>query len=125
MDTIAKRVVELRHDMRLTQTEFAAKLGIGTSSLGMLEAGKRKFKDRHIRLISAVCGVSETWLRSGEGDPVGTDASPVVLSQLSAEKRAAVQTVLACEDEELKTLGKIALEFCFCLRDAGVDLQNH
>lgn len=120
METIAKRVVELRHDMHLTQKEFAQKLGIGTSTLAMLEAGKREFKDRHIWLISAVCGVSVTWLQSGEGDPVGIDIPPVRLSQLSPIKRAAVQTVLRCDDDDLKKIKDIVYSFCHDMYNAGV-----
>lgn len=123
-NTIAKRVIELRHEMRLTQQEFASKLGIGTSTLAMWEAGKRMIKDRHIRLISAVCGVSETWLRSGVGDPVGIDIPPVLLSQLSPIKRAAVQTILRFEDDELRILGNIAYSFCRDMQNANVKLQE-
>ena len=119
-NTIAKRVIELRHEMRLTQQEFASKLGIGTSTLAMWEAGKRMIKDRHIRLISAVCGVSETWLRSGVGDPVGIDIPPVLLSQLSPLKRAAVQTVLRCDDDDLKKIKDIVYSFCQDMYNAGV-----
>ncbi len=123
-NTIAKRVIELRHDMRMTQKEFAQKLGVAMSTLAMLEASKREFKDRHIRLISAVCGVSETWLRSGVGDPVGIDIPPVLLSQLSPIKRAAVQTILRFEDDELRILGNIAYSFCRDMQNADVKLQD-
>lgn len=59
------RIKILREKLNLSQKEFALKLGIGLSTLGMIEVGKRGILERHINLISKVFNVNEEWLRNG------------------------------------------------------------
>lgn len=66
--TVYDRIKQIREHMKMSQSQFAKKLGIGQSTLGMMEVGKRDVLDRHIITISSVCGVSEKWLRTGEGE---------------------------------------------------------
>lgn len=54
--------------MNLSQAEFAKSLGIGQSTLAMLEVGKRDILDRHIKTICSIYNVDEKWLRTGEGE---------------------------------------------------------
>lgn len=63
-----KRIKELRKALGLNQTEFSKKLGLSQSSLAMIEVGKRKYSDKHIRLIGSVFHVNEKWLRTGQGE---------------------------------------------------------
>ncbi len=68
----------------MTQSEFAKKLGIGQSTLAMMEVSKRDISDRHIKTICAIFSVNEEWLRSGEGEMfIATDKS--ILSNLASE----------------------------------------
>lgn len=53
----------------MTQADFAKALGIGQSTLAMMEVGKRDILDRHIKTICAIFGVDEHWLRTGDGEP--------------------------------------------------------
>ncbi len=59
------RIKILREKLNLSQKEFALKLGIGLSTLGMIEVGKREILERHINLICKVFNVNEEWLRNG------------------------------------------------------------
>lgn len=58
----------------MNQADFANLLGIGQSTLGMMEVGKRKISERHIKTICSICHVSEKWLRTGEGEMKVPDA---------------------------------------------------
>lgn len=71
MSTIYERLKEIRHSYHggMNQADFANLLGIGQSTLAMMEVGKRNITERHIRTISSICGVNEQWLRTGEGSP--------------------------------------------------------
>lgn len=52
----------------MNQKEFAEHLGLGQSTLAMIEVGKRTFNDRHIKIICSTFNVNEDWLRTGEGE---------------------------------------------------------
>lgn len=62
------RVKQIREKLKLNQAEFAKKIGLSQSTLAMIEVNKRTFSDKHIKLICSEFGVSENWLRTGEGD---------------------------------------------------------
>ena len=63
-----ERLKIIREYFGMTQSEFAKKLGIGQSTLAMMEVSKRDISDRHIKTICAICNVDENWLRTGEGE---------------------------------------------------------
>jgi len=63
-----ERLKEIRKSMNMNQTEFSQLLGIGQSTLAMMEVSKRDISDRHIKTICAICKVNERWLRTGEGE---------------------------------------------------------
>ena len=62
------RIKRIRADLKLTQSDFAAKLGVSQNYVWMLESGERTASDRIIRDICREFRVDETWLRTGEGD---------------------------------------------------------
>ncbi len=66
--SIYNRLKIARKALNLSQKSFAAGLGIGVSSLGMMETGKRAIKERHINNICTTYNINEHWLRTGEGD---------------------------------------------------------
>ena len=61
-----ERLKEIRRYFNMTQAEFAKKLGIGQSTLAMMEVNKRDLSDRHVKTICAICGINEEWLRTGK-----------------------------------------------------------
>lgn len=63
-----ERLKEIRAYENLNQAEFAKSLGIGQSTLAMLEVGKRDILDRHIKTVCSIYNVNENWLRTGEGE---------------------------------------------------------
>lgn len=62
-----ERLKRLRHELGLTQTEFAEKLHIKQSAYSSIESGKTKLNDRYISQICMTFDVNEHWLRTGEG----------------------------------------------------------
>lgn len=68
--SVGKRIKELRThpSVNLTQTKFGDRIGLGQTAIGMYENEQRNVAEQTIILISKEFGVSEEWLRSGEGD---------------------------------------------------------
>jgi transcriptional regulator with XRE-family HTH domain len=52
----------------MSQVEFAKSIYISNGYIAELECEHRKVNDRIIHLISLTFGVSEKWLKTGEGD---------------------------------------------------------
>lgn len=62
-----KRIAELRKELGLTQAEFSQKISLSRTGLASIERGVNNITDRTISDICRVFGVSEYWLRDGEG----------------------------------------------------------
>lgn len=69
MSEAGKRVKEIRTELKMTQDEFGARIGIKKSSLSQIENGKNALTQQNIVAICKVFNVNEPWLRTGEGDP--------------------------------------------------------
>jgi transcriptional regulator with XRE-family HTH domain len=52
----------------MSQVEFAKAIFISNGYIAELECEHRRVNDRILHLISMTFGVSEMWLKSGEGD---------------------------------------------------------
>lgn len=63
-----KRLKELRKTLKLTQTEFGRDLNLSFGHISDMEAGRKTITDRTISDICSRYHVSESWLRTGEGD---------------------------------------------------------
>ncbi len=66
--TIGERIRLVRKATRQTQAEFGEKIGLKQSSLGQIESSTRSATDRTILLICEKFNVSESWLRTGDGE---------------------------------------------------------
>ena len=69
MNSLGKRVKEIRSSLKMTQEEFGSKIGIKKNSLSQIESGKNSLTQQNIVAICKVFNVNESWLRTGEGDP--------------------------------------------------------
>ena len=67
MISINNRIKELRKKLDKTQESFADDLGISRPNVSNLESGNVKPTKQIIKAISAIYGVSEDWLISGNG----------------------------------------------------------
>ena len=74
MESIGERIKWIRTNPRngeskKTQEEFAKELGITRNTVATYEVGKSNPSDGAIALICNVFSISETWLRTGQGEP--------------------------------------------------------
>jgi len=65
--SINQRILEVRKAMGLNQKEFAERIKVSRSYIGVLEATDREINDRIIELICLNFSLNEKWLRSGTG----------------------------------------------------------
>lgn len=65
--TIGERIKQVRMTSGLSQEKFGAKIKIKGPSVSTIESGKSNASDQTISLICKEFGVSESWLRTGEG----------------------------------------------------------
>lgn len=63
-----ERIKKLRKLLKMNQTEFGTKIGVKQSSIAAYENGSRIPLDTVINSICREFGVSEAWLRDGEGE---------------------------------------------------------
>lgn len=112
------RLRTLRKAMGMNQSEFAARLGMSQSSIAMLETEKRKFNEKHLKLVCSTFGVRDQWLRNGEGEMFA--ASPYeseFLSIFSELRPETQQYLLAMARELVETQNRL-------LEGASIDKDN-
>lgn len=68
MDTINQRIDFLIKELGFTKTKFAESLHVSPQFVSSLCSGAKQPSDRTIADICREYGVSETWLRTGEGE---------------------------------------------------------
>ena len=66
--TIGERIKQIRKEKRLTLDKFGERIGFGKGAVSMMESGKSNVTNQTILSICREFGVSETWLRNGEGE---------------------------------------------------------
>lgn len=66
---IGERIKELRQKLGKTQQEFADSIGLKRNTVATYEMGKAIPSDRTISDICRVFHASDTWLRTGDGEP--------------------------------------------------------
>lgn len=65
---MGERIKALRKALGLTQQQFADGMGVKRNTIAQYESGRNAPIDAVIILICRTYGVSETWLRTGEGE---------------------------------------------------------
>ena len=79
-----ERLKKLRKSLKLTQQEFADRIGVKRNTIAQYESGRNAPIDAVITLICRTYGVSDTWLRTGEGDMfVARDRSEAIAQEVS------------------------------------------
>lgn len=90
------RLKKLRKTLGLNQKKFAEPLNLSGSGIANYEQGIRPLTDRSISDICRVYGVSEQWLRTGEGEMFE------VGSNIDTELTALVAQLINSDDTWLK-----------------------
>jgi transcriptional regulator with XRE-family HTH domain len=65
--TVNERIRQVRKALKLSQAQFAKAMFISNGYIAELECGHKNANDRIIHFISVTFGVSEAWLKTGEG----------------------------------------------------------
>lgn len=68
ISTMAERFKEIRKKFGLSQSDFAAKIRVTPSAISNIETGSRGSSGAMILNICREFGVSEEWLKTGEGE---------------------------------------------------------
>ena len=93
--TEGERVKWLRRELGLTLEKFGEKLGVQKSAISKLEHDQCSISDQMAKSICREYGVREEWLRTGEGDPFGSQT-------VNQSILAFANSVMADEDESFR-----------------------
>ncbi|MDR1479407.1 MAG: helix-turn-helix domain-containing protein [Planctomycetaceae bacterium] len=66
--TVNKRIRLVRQTLNMTQADFSKAIYVSTGYTAGIENEHRIANDRIIHLVSLTFGVSEQWLKTGEGE---------------------------------------------------------
>lgn len=66
--SVGERIKKIRQSKDLTQQKFCEQIGLKRNSISLVESGKRNISDQAIKSICREFNVSETWLRTGDGE---------------------------------------------------------
>jgi transcriptional regulator with XRE-family HTH domain len=66
--TVNKRIRLVRQTLNMTQAAFSKAIYVSNGYTAGIENEHRIANDRIVHLVSITFGVSETWLKTGEGD---------------------------------------------------------
>ena len=92
---IKDRIKELRKAKGLTQFEFADRLKVSRNNIAGYETGRTEPSGSAISLICRTFSVSETWLRTGEGEMFSDTAREEQIAAFMGD-------VLAAESEDFR-----------------------
>ena len=106
--TVNERIKEVRRILGMTQKQFAERIAVSVSYLSDMERGDTNVNDRVVRLVSMEFGVSEHWIRTGEGSMYNNEQN------VNAAKLLSVFNSLAPEYQQ----GALAM------LDVLADIQN-
>jgi len=66
--SVNQRFKEARKALKMSQLDFAKAMCISNGYLSDIENDSRKANDRIVKLASMIFGISENWLKTGEGE---------------------------------------------------------
>ena len=93
MLNLGERIKKVRKELDLTQQKFAEQIGTTQNNIASYEIGRREPSAAAINNICKTFNVSETWLRTGEGEMFQPLSRDDELSQ--------VFSAIAASDDEL------------------------
>lgn len=115
-----ERIKLVRKFAGLTQAEFAVRIGIKPNTVTSYETGLRTPSDAVILSISREFGISETWLRTGDGEmvlrPDPDDEIDRILAQISASDDELIRRIIRAywrlDEKEKAAISKLIDGLC-------------
>lgn len=112
------RIKEVRKQLKLTQAEFGERIGVKGNTITGYETGLRSPSDAVITSICREFHVSETWLRTGEGEMFLQLSRDEELTKFFGEvsfgnsdfKRRFISVLSRLDEREWELLEKMARE---------------
>lgn len=122
---IGKRIAMIRKEVKVTQQEFANRVGCTRSAVANYEVGINEPIDMVIRSICREFGVSESWLRTGEGSMFLPQTQEEEMSRLfgrmvknrDTDRERLVAMLLKLSDEEIAWVKERVLEIADSFRE--------
>lgn len=113
-----ERIRDLRKALGLTQQDFADRLGVKRNTVALYETGKSGISDGIIKSICREFGVSEEWLRTGEGEmfvprtknQVITDFMADLVMEDDSFKKRIIEALAQLDAKDWEELERIALK---------------
>lgn len=87
-ETVGDRIKRIRTEKGLKPQDLSYRTGISQLYIDDAEKGREPLPGPMIRALAAELGVSETWLRTGEGSPEGSIATEALRMASMLEKEA-------------------------------------
>ena len=115
--THGERVRDLRKHFGLTLEQFGKNLGVGKTAISKIEKNERGLTEQMVVAICREYGVSEKWLRDGEGEmfvPVTRNekiarfAGELMKEETSEFRRQIVEILADLNDEQWDALADFA-----------------
>ncbi|MDD2981725.1 MAG: helix-turn-helix transcriptional regulator [Hespellia sp.] len=78
------RLKDVRKALKMSQDEFAERIGMKGSSISMLESGKRNMTEQVVKAVCKEYNVDYLWMTTGEGE-MFTDLPETILDELAIE----------------------------------------
>lgn len=112
-----ERIKKIRNELKLTQQEFADKLGTPRGNIAGYEVGRQSPSNAAISLICEKFNVNEGWLRTGEGDMFLQISKENQLMQWAAKilrdesdsfRRRFVSMLMELDESDWETLAKVS-----------------
>ena len=115
---ISERVKYLRkYLLKLTQSEFGEKLGIGKAAISRIESNLSQLTEQNMKLICKEFNVNYIWLKEGEGEVFNTVEKSLIDRltdeyELNPVQRRIIEQVITLSDDEIN---------CFTQKFFGFD----
>lgn len=115
-----ERVKELRKSMNLTLEKFGNRLGVGKSAIFKIESGENGVTEQMVKLMVIEFGISENWLRTGEGEmfpkfnrttAIAKLATQIITEKPNSFKSRFISFLVQMTDEQWTFLEKISYNF--------------
>lgn len=115
--TSGERVRILRKHLRLSLERFGEPIALKRSALSMIENGRNNLSEQALNSICREYGVSEKWLRSGEGEmfvPVSRNekiarfAGELMKDETPEFRRQLVEVLAELDEDEWQVLANMA-----------------
>lgn len=82
--SIGDRIIQVRKELKITQSEFAEKIGVARNTITSYETNIRTPMENTIKLICREYKVDYMWLTTGEGE-MFTDVPETIMDELALE----------------------------------------